>query len=107
MYDGYLVRRRWSWNPWRPKFAERDAADRRPADNALDRIATDKMSVVQTGRPIAGQPAGSRAISDQCLARIGLLGRDWLAGPAVACGSAVNEVDWASRGVERAISAWY
>ena len=44
---------------------------------------------------------------DQCLARIGLLGTDWLAGPAVAFGSAVNEVDWASTVVDSAISAWH
>ncbi len=41
------------------------------------------------------------------MAPIGLLGANWLAGPAVACGSAVNEVDWASTVVGRAISAWH
>ena len=45
--------------------------------------------------------------SDQCLALIGLIGTDRLAGPAVACGSAVNEVDWASGVVGGAISAWH
>ena len=45
-------------------------------------LATDKMSVVQSRMPLTQ--------SDLCLALIGLLGRDWLAGPAVACGSAVN-----------------
>jgi hypothetical protein len=45
--------------------------------------------------------------SDQYLARIGLLGTDWLAGPAVAFGSAVNEVDWASTVVDSAICAWH
>ncbi len=35
-------------------------------------------------------------------------GTDWLlAGPAVAYGSAVNEVDWASRVVGTGISAWH
>ena len=44
---------------------------------------------------------------DQCLALIGLLGAHSLAGPAVAYGSAVNEVDWASRVVGTGISAWH
>ncbi len=36
-----------------------------------------------------------------------MLGTDWLAGPAVAFGSAVNEVDWASTVVDSAICAWH
>ncbi len=63
------------------------------------------MSVVQNKMPLTKRAISGR--SDQCLALIGLLGAHWLADPAVACGSAVNEVDWASMVVGGAISAWH
>ena len=114
LYDGHLVRREHVETRSQP--AEPRPADFRPLASLTNprrtRCPSYKEELPRAARSTVAPTLNDghlvrREQSDQCLALIGLFGTDWLAAPAVAYGSAVNEVDWESTVVGRAISAWH